>query len=498
MSNYPLITLGPADILELIPSAPPPHKAGVMYYDPVTMSHTSYNQEVDIALQNGQELWLPFINRTGSTILNGEAIYINGTDSITIGGIPRTLSTVALAKSDAAATARATIAIATHDIEPDSIGFGTMIGTVRDLNTSGFLAGQKLWLSSANGGEIVNVEPNSPNFSVFMGNAGVIDGAFGTIIAHINAGGNTRDVIKIFNGATLESTSVVTLSNGTTITVSFEKSGGGDINLFFNAQFTGFEAPPATVVLTPGTDNVPVQNFIFIPESTNVMTANTTGFPTAQHCPVATIVCPSAATALTHGVYKEHAYTDHLSDSDDQGHLTHLNFWVRQQWATWLSGIDLTVAGSGTGTVTIETDAGTMLQLHKHTMPAVAAGADFFEYNDVAPSYNIVNGLEDMLLDSGGVALTNRYYSLVVWFTASQNAVNSHLFINLPDGSYTTETAARNDTNNLTDFNIPTEYKGTSAVAYRLLMRNQTDTVFTLIDTFDLRGLLPGNVIAGK
>ena len=503
MVAYPLKKIV-TDVMKFISvGATPPHETGLFFYDPVTLAFTSFNSEIDVALQNGFELQLLYINRTGVSIADGKAVYINGNDTIVLNGISRTLPTVALAKADAADTSRATIAISTHIAEADTIGIATIVGAVNDLNTiaPGYSAGDKLWLSATTAGDIINTEPTSPNYSVFMGNAGIINATTGNIIAHVNAGSNIRDTIKIFNGATLQSSSVSTTSDGSDITLSFEQDGGGDLDLFFNGQFTHFPAAPATIILTEGTNNVPVENFVFIPESTNTLTANTTGFPTAQHAPVATVVCPTAALAATDGVYKEHAWTDHLSDTSNQGHLAHLNKWIRHQWATLLdpdTSIDLTIAGSGTGTVTVETTSGQILQLHQHTMPAMAAGSNMFAFNDVTPSYTVINGLEDILTDTASAALTNRYYNLIMWIVASQNAINSHIFFNIPDGSYATQGGAETDASNFSDFKIPIIYKGTAAICYRLLMRNQTDSVFTLIDTFDLRGLLPGNIKAGN
>lgn len=472
-----------------------PYLEGRLFYDDTNKTLAFYDDESETTLQIGQENWLRGKNNTGSDIENGEVVYISGVDGA--------VETFSLAKADSSLTSLSTIGIATHKIEAGTIGKATRIGTLHDFDTAGpgFTAGDQLWLSPITAGLIINVQPTSPNFSVFLGNAGVIDANDGTIEVHISAGGNTRDVIKIFNGATLQSTSVVTTSDGADITLSFEQAGGGNVDLFFDGQFTPFTAAPATVILTPGTNDVPVENFVFIPESTNTLTANTTGFPAPQHAPVASVICPTAALAATDGVYKEHAWTDHLSDTNDQGHLAHMNKWIRNQWATLLepeTSIDLTIAGSGTGTVTVETTSGQILQLHQHTMPAVAAGSNMFAFNDVTPSYTVINGLEDMLLDSGGAALTNKYYNLVMWIVASQNAANSHIFFNVPDGSYSTQGGAESDASNFSDFKIPIIYKGTAAICYRLLMRNQTDSTFTLIDTFDLRGLLPGNIKAGN
>ena len=215
-----------------------------------------------------------------------------------------------------------------------------------------------------------------------------------------------QETEKFYNGGILEDHSLTVTSTGAVVSANLEKSGGGDLSLIFDGTFTNFVATPsaATVALTAGTDISPTLNYVYIPESTGLLTASTVSFPTTgQFVPVATVLCQSAASVLTYGAYKVHAWTDHLANDQDQGHLSHLNEWIRNQNATWLTGNLLTpTITTNVGTpdnFDIATASGTILQLHKHTMPArnTGTGDSVYVVNDSATAYNRVTDGTDIL-----------------------------------------------------------------------------------------------------
>lgn len=112
------------------------------------------------SIQIGQEQVTRIVNKTGSTILNGQVVYINGAQ----GNRP----TVALAQANLA-IADKTLGVATNDIANNAEGYITVNGLVRDINTSTFTAGDRLWLSPSVSGGFTNVEPSEPNHKLCIG-----------------------------------------------------------------------------------------------------------------------------------------------------------------------------------------------------------------------------------------------------------------------------------------------------------------------------------------
>lgn len=114
----------------------------------------------NVHLQLGQETLLRAKNTSGSTILNGTPVYINGAD----GSNP----TIGVGRADNHILANATIAVATEDIANNSFGYSTAYGIVRDIDTTAVVTeGMPLFLGSTGG--LVNALPDQPDSQVFIG-----------------------------------------------------------------------------------------------------------------------------------------------------------------------------------------------------------------------------------------------------------------------------------------------------------------------------------------
>jgi len=474
----------------------PSHSEGLVFYDNVNKCLAYYNDVPGSTLQIGQELWVRVKNTSGADITNGQVVYLNGQDS----GVP----TVALAAADLFSTAVPTLGFATHLIANGAIGLITAFGTVRDIDTSLCTAGDTLYLSETPGDYTI-VAPNSPSYKVVLGSCTLSDASNGTALVDINPLSNTDTVINFWNGSILEDHGITVISDGVTVSCTLEKSGGGDLNLFFNGGFTSFDATPtASVNLSAGSDTIPTLNYVYIPESTGLLTASTSSFPATQHVPVATILCQSAATVQTEGAYKVHAWTDHISTSNDQGHLSDINRWIRNQNATWLSGIVPTFSGTGTGTVGLSSTSGVILQLHEHAFPTFTDPANIFVVNDSVAAYTEITNIHDIDTDSLGATLNNSTFGLVIWGCVSEDTGDCKFYANLPSGGYGSgkPDLVRADADKYQDFSIPTEFKGTGFLVYRLVIsRNAGGTASTLYtggSGDDLRGSTPGSGAGGS
>lgn len=152
--------LGAINTAAFTPISMPAHQEGLLYYDLDQKGFIAFNGESEVALNIGYENWVDVRNNTGSTITNGQAVYVSGA----IGQNP----TITLAQANSVSTSRL-IGIATHDIENNSNGIVTSFGVVRGLNTSAFTDGALLYLSPTVAGALTATKPTAPNLVVCVG-----------------------------------------------------------------------------------------------------------------------------------------------------------------------------------------------------------------------------------------------------------------------------------------------------------------------------------------
>lgn len=119
-------------------------------------------------------------NDTGSSIAKGKVVRITGAT----GGLP----TIALADNDAESTSASTIGMVdSSSIADGHAGFVAISGTVKGLNTSGYAAGDTLYLSGT-AGSVTTSKPAAPNHLVTVGYVTASDATNGEILLHIQNG----------------------------------------------------------------------------------------------------------------------------------------------------------------------------------------------------------------------------------------------------------------------------------------------------------------------
>ncbi len=307
-----------------------------------------------------------------------------------------------------------------------------------------------------------------------------------------------------WNGSIIQPMSLTVTSDGATITASVEQDGGGDLVVVFSDGYDNWDTtPPDTVTLTAGTDTTPMLNFVFYPQSTKTLTANTTGFPTAEHAAIGTVICQSAGSLQTNGAYKVHEWMDDLTDTNDQGHVPHINAWIRKRSATWENGVaptlTITTNVGVPDNVIFTSTSGTVSQLHPHTFPAFAGTPDVYTVNDSVTPFNIVTDLNLLLTDSTGGSMAGRRFSLVIWGVQSESTGDCKLMVNLPSGTYGTNAAVTADDSKFANFSIPSNFTGTGFLIaqYNLRQQGASGGTWSIIDEIDLRGLFPA-VTAGS
>lgn len=145
---------GTASDVPFLPVAAPAHSEGLLFYDSTDKSLTYYNDEADVSMNIGREMWVRVRNNSGSQISNGKVVYINDA----LGQLP----TIRLARADSATTSRV-IGIATHDIGNNEFGYVTTTGEVKGLATNAYQDGDLLFLSAVTAGEMTTTAPLAPN-----------------------------------------------------------------------------------------------------------------------------------------------------------------------------------------------------------------------------------------------------------------------------------------------------------------------------------------------
>jgi len=291
------------------------------------------------------------------------------------------------------------------------------------------------------------------------------------------------NLFNFANGSVIDASAQTVTESGGTVSLNIEREGGGDLTVQFGGtNYTFASTPAASIALTAGSDTAPTQNFVYfeLSGSTVVLAKNTSGFPDTEHAPLAEVYVQSPTGVSTDGPYDHHAWVNEIGNG--QGHLDDINFWIRNQPATWLRGAEPTttivVNGGAIDNVYIASTSGRSLQLHEHEIRALdmQTGDPAWVINDSTSAYDRVVDLSAIDTDSTGATLraNNTYYSLGVIINVAQNASDVKYFINSPSGSYANSTDAIADPLGYTNLSIPVEFTGTAFVAARVVLRYQT------------------------
>lgn len=134
----------------------------------------------NVTLQVGQETLVRVFNDSGSTLVDGEVVYISGAQGNRV-AVKR-----ALATSDA--TSLGTIGMVTEPIANGAEGFVTHVGTVNGLDTSGLTAGAPVYLSGTTPGAYTTTKPVAPVHMVTVGWVERVHATAGSIFVKVDNG----------------------------------------------------------------------------------------------------------------------------------------------------------------------------------------------------------------------------------------------------------------------------------------------------------------------
>jgi len=450
-------------------------------------------------LQVGQEEYTKVHNNTGGLLENGKVV--SAVAGISALGIPY----VDYIKADSESFASVElIAVITQDIAHGEWGFGTLRGNVRGVDTSGVGTGL-VYLSDTNAGELVNTPPEFPSYKVQIGGVLVSDEDNGVLYV-ARSGGKADTFQNFWNGTFRESFSFTVSESGGTVTGTLTPTNGNvDMTMIFSDGFSLLDTdPPATIVLTPGTDSVPVTNYVYVLKSTKALTVSTSAWPAAEHIKVSEILLRSAATTGTEDPLRNQNWNDHIqASSTNMGHLSHITQKLRKFEAQWESGCELSAVHRTTPApdeLYVTVTGGQVYQLHPQTFPSfdTEAADDIHVFNHPTTPFLTIKDLATQIIDANSGTLANKHYSVVIWGGINKSGEASHIFMNLPTGSYNSAANAISDPDNYAIYTIPPSFAGVGFLIARLVLSFGAGTAtITVQSTEDLRGKLPNTSAGG-
>ena len=136
-----------------IPQDTPDYEEGKMWYHD---NHFGIEVMTDVELFHhhlGQGLSIRFRNKTGSTLIAGSVVYQDGVQGQVV--------TMALAKADAFPQAAA-VGVIPFNVSNNALGWVLSFGLIHDQNTSAFIEGDILFLSTSTAGLLTTTNPGGP------------------------------------------------------------------------------------------------------------------------------------------------------------------------------------------------------------------------------------------------------------------------------------------------------------------------------------------------
>jgi hypothetical protein len=126
------------------------------------LDKATYDIDNDGIVDSAKKEIVQFINKSGATITKGTIVYLKTSSSSA--SYPEVLKANASTES----TSSKTIGAVFEDVLNDGIGYVVTSGEVRNINTSAYNIGDKLWLSTTDG-LVTTTPPTQPNHTVFIG-----------------------------------------------------------------------------------------------------------------------------------------------------------------------------------------------------------------------------------------------------------------------------------------------------------------------------------------
>jgi hypothetical protein len=168
--------------------ANPPFQTGRLYYD-INTFDLQYNTVVNgVSMNLGQQLVVKVKNDINTTINKGKLVRIKGGL-----GINPTITTASWENDNNSAN---TLGMMMNTVNHNDFGYVILNGVLSGVSTTGFTAGQTLYLSSS--GDYTNIQPTAPRHTVRLGEVVTVgNSSTGVVFINISNGyeiGELHDV----------------------------------------------------------------------------------------------------------------------------------------------------------------------------------------------------------------------------------------------------------------------------------------------------------------
>lgn len=206
-------------------------------------------------IQVGKEVTTTVRNSTGTTLVDGEAVYITGS----------TGNNTVVARAQAnSATADLTIGIVTQIIPNGQDGLVTLIGKVRNFDTSMWAQGDQLWLSATVPGGITNVKPAAPNHAVHIGFVVRSNASVGIIFVRVQSVESISELHDV-ELTSLADRDILTFDSASQIWINEPRDGVSGQLFCVSGAFDG--APLAGARLSFGSNEATTDSGIIVPRN---------------------------------------------------------------------------------------------------------------------------------------------------------------------------------------------------------------------------------------
>ena len=209
----------------------------------------------NVTLQVGEEMVARVVNKTGSNLTEAGYAVVRVDDA------QGQRLAVDFAQADTAANARGTLGVVTENIAVNQEGFITLVGQVREIDTTGALQGEtwadgdELWLSPTVAGGLTNIRPTAPLFKVSIGYVEYAHQNHGKIYVRVGEAIGFDDLHNMNETGAETAGQVMTWQSG----------GYGQFAALPNAQRIFLNSTPVVVT---GTTSQTIAQSILIPANT--------------------------------------------------------------------------------------------------------------------------------------------------------------------------------------------------------------------------------------